>query len=82
MHRSYARSWDTIQLKRKFFQVERLHLPFLRYEERVTRSSRPDYAHLGTTAATYADPRRPLPYRRAYMAHISRAKRRNETRSE
>ena len=59
MHRSYATSWDMIQLKNQTLQVDRPHLPFLRYEERVTRSSRPDYSHLGTTAATYADPRRP-----------------------
>jgi hypothetical protein len=59
MHRSYATSWDTIQLDSHTFQVEHPHLPFLRYEERVTRSSRPDYSHPRTTAATYADPRCP-----------------------
>jgi hypothetical protein len=62
MHRSYAMCWDTIQLKSQNFQVERPHLLFLRYEERATRPSRPDYSNLGMTAATYADPR--------YSSHI------------
>jgi hypothetical protein len=59
MHRSYSTRWGTIQLKCQTFQVERPHLPFLRSEEGVTRSSLPDYSHLGTTAVTYVDPRCP-----------------------
>jgi hypothetical protein len=59
MHRSCATSWDTIKLKSQTFQVERPDLPFLRNEERVTKSSRLNHSHPGTTAATCADPRCP-----------------------
>jgi hypothetical protein len=71
MHRYYATSWDTIQLKSQIFQVERPHLPFLRYEEKSCEvlsarllSCGDDRRHLREAALS-------LPHRRVYMAQIA-----------